>query len=182
MPRAWDRLEAADELAGAVDQISHPEERHLSARSLLLDDGAILAARDVHTGGGVAFARLRVRDVRRAYNLQPRYERLRARGYLTRHEMAKMLHVVPETVKIWRSRGLLRAEAGDDRGNYLYPPDQPPPRRLKVSGLPKPHRRRSLAANRPNSSKRVFFGCNSRPNFISRSRISARNLSASDWC
>ncbi len=91
--------------------------------------GALLAARDVHTGGGVAFARLRVRDVRRAYNLLPRYERLRAQGYLTRHEMANVLRVGPETVKAWRRQGLLHGEAADDRGNYLYPPDQPKPRR-----------------------------------------------------
>ena len=91
--------------------------------------GALLAARDVRTGGGVAFARLRVREVRLAYKLRPRYERLRARGYLTRHEMAKLLDVGPETVKIWRRQGLLHGEAADDRGNYLYSRDQPKPRK-----------------------------------------------------
>ena len=91
--------------------------------------GAILAERDVHTGGGVAFARLRAREVRLAYKLTSRYERLRARGYLTRHEFAKVLDVGPETVKIWRRQGLLHGEAADDRGNYLYPPDQPKPRK-----------------------------------------------------
>ncbi len=90
---------------------------------------AILAERDVHTGGGVAFARLRVREVRLAYKLQPRYERLRARGYLTRQEMANVLGVGPETVKLWRRQGLLRGEAADDRGNYLYSSDQPKPRK-----------------------------------------------------
>jgi len=91
--------------------------------------GAILAARDARTGGGVAFARLRVREVRKAYKLVPRYERLRKRGFLTRHEMAGVLGVEPETVKLWRRQGLLHGEAGDDRGNYLYPPDQPKPRK-----------------------------------------------------
>jgi hypothetical protein len=38
----------------------------------------ILAERDVHTGGGAAFARLRVREVRLAYKLRSRYERLPA--------------------------------------------------------------------------------------------------------
>ena len=91
--------------------------------------GSILAARDARTGGGVAFARLRVREVRLAYKLVPRYERLRQRGYLTRHEMAKVLGVAPETVKLWRRQGLLHGQAGDDRGNYLYSPDQPKPRK-----------------------------------------------------
>jgi DNA invertase Pin-like site-specific DNA recombinase len=90
---------------------------------------AILAARDVRTGGGVAFARLRVRAVRLAYHLPTRFERLRARGYLTRQELAAALHVDPSTVKLWRRHGLLRGEASDDRGNYLYPPDQRPPRK-----------------------------------------------------
>ena len=91
--------------------------------------GAILAERDVHTGGGVAFARLRVREVRLAYKLRSRYERLRARGYLTPEEMAQILHVGPQTVKFWRRRGVLKGEAGDDRGNYLYSPHQRMPRR-----------------------------------------------------
>jgi DNA invertase Pin-like site-specific DNA recombinase len=90
---------------------------------------AILVERDVHTGGGVAFARLRVREVRLAYKLRSHYERLRARGYFTRHELAKLLGVGPETVKIWRRQGLLHGEAADDRGNYLYSPDQPKPRK-----------------------------------------------------
>jgi DNA invertase Pin-like site-specific DNA recombinase len=91
--------------------------------------GAILAERDVHTGGGVAFARLRVREVRLAYKLRSRYERLRARGYLTLQEMAQVLHVGPQTVKTWRRRGVLKGEAGDDRGNYLYSLHQRLPRR-----------------------------------------------------
>ena len=74
--------------------------------------GAMLAERDVHTGGGVAFARLRVREVRLAYKLRSRYERLRARGYLTLQEMAQILHVGPQTVKTWRRRGVLVGEAG----------------------------------------------------------------------
>jgi DNA invertase Pin-like site-specific DNA recombinase len=101
----------------------------------LLDDhtektiAAMLAAREIRTGGGVEFARLRVRAVRIAYHLRPRHERLRARGYLTLQEMADQLHVDPSTVKIWRRHGLLQGEASDDRGNYLYPPNQRVPRK-----------------------------------------------------
>jgi hypothetical protein len=90
---------------------------------------AILAERDVLTGGGVAFARLRVREVRLAYKLQSHHDRLRARGFLTRHELAQILNVSPETVKIWRRHGLLHGEPADDRGNYLYPPHQRAPRK-----------------------------------------------------
>jgi hypothetical protein len=96
---------------------------------LLRKTDPILAERDVHTGGGAAFARLRVREVRLAYKLRSRYERLRARGYLTLQEMAQVLHVGPQTVKTWRRRGVLKGEAGDDRGNYLYSLHQRLPRR-----------------------------------------------------
>jgi hypothetical protein len=107
-----------------VAEIDHLLEEHTEG-----EIGAILAARDARTGGGVAFARLRVREVRLAYKLMPRYDRLRKRGYLTRPEMAKLLGVEPETVKLWRRQGLLHGEAADDRGNYLFPPDKPKPRK-----------------------------------------------------
>jgi hypothetical protein len=53
------------------------------------------------------------------------------------------------------------------------------PRNANVSGLPSPRAARLRAACRPNSISRVFPGCSSRLNFANRSRISARNLSAS---
>ena len=46
------------------------------------------------------------------------------------------------------------------------------PRKSNVSGLPRPRSCRRSAANRPNSIRRVFSGCSSRPNFASRSRRS----------
>src|SRR6516162_6562711 len=48
------------------------------------------------------------------------------------------------------------------------------PRKVKVSGFPSPRAFRSRAANRPNSISRVLSGCNSKPNFASRSRNSFR--------
>jgi len=56
------------------------------------------------------------------------------------------------------------------------------PRKLNVSGLPSPRRFRFAAANRPNSIRRVLSGCNSSPNFCSRSLHSWRNRSASARC
>ena len=49
------------------------------------------------------------------------------------------------------------------------------PRKLNVSGFPSPRHCRWSIANGPNSSKRVFSGCNSRLNFFIRSVSSARN-------
>src|SRR5207249_3071366 len=56
------------------------------------------------------------------------------------------------------------------------------PRKSNVSGFPGPARCRFSAAKGPNSSSRVFSGCSSRPNFVNRSRRSARNRSASARC
>ncbi len=53
---------------------------------------------------------------------------------------------------------------------------------LKVSGFPSPPAFRSRAANCPNSISRVLSGCNSKPNFASRSRNSFRKRSASVRC
>src|SRR5580692_6131840 len=50
------------------------------------------------------------------------------------------------------------------------------PRNVKVSGFPSPRCFRSRAANRPNSISRVLSGCNSKPNFASRSRNSFRGI------
>ena len=56
------------------------------------------------------------------------------------------------------------------------------PRKVKVSGFPSPRCFRFRAANRPNSISLVLSGCNSKPNFASRSRNSRRNRSASVRC
>src|SRR5207249_11501033 len=53
------------------------------------------------------------------------------------------------------------------------------PRKLNVSGFPSPRLCRLLIANGPNSSSRVFSGCNARLNFLILSVSSARNCSAS---
>jgi len=56
------------------------------------------------------------------------------------------------------------------------------PRKSNVSGLSSPLRLRFSSANRPNSIRRVFSGCNSSPNFPSRSRKFSKKRSASAWC
>jgi hypothetical protein len=53
------------------------------------------------------------------------------------------------------------------------------PKKSKVSGFPSPRSFRLLVVKRPNSIRRVFSGCSSRPNFRSRSRNCSRNCSAS---
>ena len=69
-----------------------------------------------------------MRRLRRDYGLKKRYDRLRDAGMLTLEEMAILLDVNVQTVKIWRRHGLLKADAYNDKNECLYehPGDDPP--------------------------------------------------------
>jgi hypothetical protein len=69
-----------------------------------------------------------VQRLRRDYQLKARYDRLREDGMLTLEETADLLGVSTHTVKIWRRRGLLLAQAYNDKHECLYehPGDDPP--------------------------------------------------------
>lgn len=96
----------------------------------------ILNAEGLRTGTGLPFTLLRVARVRNAYNLKPRYERLRERGLLTLNEMAEALDVDPCTVKIWRSAGLLTAYPYSVKNECLYePPGADRPRKHAWKGI-----------------------------------------------
>jgi DNA invertase Pin-like site-specific DNA recombinase len=87
--------------------------------------GAIAAAlnRDGYKPGrGNRFTARYIARIQRQYSLQPRFDRLRARGMLTLEEMATALSVNPTTVKIWAAHGLLNAYAYTDKPEYLYEP------------------------------------------------------------
>jgi hypothetical protein len=75
-----------------------------------------------------------VQHIRRDYQLRSRYVRLRARGLLTRDEIADALNVSPGTVKVWDRHGLLRRYVSNDKGEYTG--DQasmPPEERIRRS-------------------------------------------------
>ena len=69
-----------------------------------------------------------VARIQKRYGLMPRYDRLRKAGMLTVKEMAMLLGITPQWVKIWNRHGLLRSHACNDRNDYLYehPGDNPP--------------------------------------------------------
>ncbi|MDP2528122.1 MAG: recombinase family protein [Candidatus Palauibacterales bacterium] len=96
----------------------------------------ILNAEGLRTGVGLPFNRHRVGRVRRSYGLQTRYQRLRTRGLLTLDEMARELDVEPQTVKVWRAAGLLKAYPYNARNECLYEPPGPDrPRKHTWKGL-----------------------------------------------
>lgn len=109
---------------------------------------AILNQRGLHPGHAERFRRLQFLKLRRAYELDDRFSRLRQRGLLTQEEMAGLLGVSVPTVKQWRYAGLLRAEVYNDKGACLYkPPGDDPPQ--KCQGTPLRTRRRWFPSERP---------------------------------
>ncbi len=84
---------------------------------------------------GQAFHGALIGKLRRSHQLADHYSRLRQRGLLTGDELAQRLHVAGATVKVWRRRGLLRAERGSDKGDWLYyTPDSTLPGRWQRKG------------------------------------------------
>jgi DNA invertase Pin-like site-specific DNA recombinase len=86
-------------------------------------DGQVAA--QLNAGGwrsreGRQFHGALIGKLRRSYHLVDHYSRLRQRGLLTGDELAQRLQVAGATVKVWRRRGLLQAERGSDKGDWLY--------------------------------------------------------------
>jgi len=89
---------------------------------------SILNERGLRSGEGKTFSVRIVARIQKRYGLMPRYDRLRKAGMLTVKEMAVLLGITPQWVKIWNRHGLLCSHACNDRNDYLYehPGDHPP--------------------------------------------------------
>jgi DNA invertase Pin-like site-specific DNA recombinase len=81
---------------------------------------AILNQQGLRSGTGKLFSARIIAKLRKAYDLQDRYARLRARGFLTLAQIARRLGVSTSTVKIWRRLGLLHSHAYSDKPECLY--------------------------------------------------------------
>ena len=94
----------------------------------LLDDythgqiAAILTHKGVGTVDERSLNRLSIRYIQQAYDLVPRYDRLRNRGMLTLSELAEQLGVSRSTVKRWNLAGFLRSHPYNDRNDCLCEP------------------------------------------------------------
>jgi hypothetical protein len=114
---AWQLRETRAEIIALIDQLL---DQHT--------DGAIvtmLNARGYLSGTGRPFQRGIVQHIRHSHGLRSRYARLRARGMLTRDEIADRLKVSTDTVKIWGRHGLLPRHACNDKDECLYEPPGP---------------------------------------------------------
>jgi DNA invertase Pin-like site-specific DNA recombinase len=94
----------------------------------LLDDhtdgriAALLNDKGWHSGKGGTFTWRTISRIRRQYHLRSRFDRLRAAGMLSQHEIAEQLGVHSCTIHDWRRSGLLKAHAYHDKPEYLYEP------------------------------------------------------------
>jgi DNA invertase Pin-like site-specific DNA recombinase len=102
---------------------------------------AILNERGRRSCDGGDMNRLMIRNIRLAYGLKSRYERLREMGYMSIDEMAEQLGVTTATINNWRLKSWLEAEAYDDKPQYLYVPpgdDAPVKHKWKTGRYDKP--------------------------------------------
>jgi DNA invertase Pin-like site-specific DNA recombinase len=129
---AWQQRMTNSEVVAEVDR--------------LLDDFAysqiasFLNERGFRSGEGNQFSARYVARIQRCYGLRSRYDRLRNKGLLTLEEMANVLGISMDQVKIWRHHGLVRGHPYNDKNECLYehPGDNPP---AKAQGVKLSRRR-----------------------------------------
>ena len=99
---------------------------------------SLLNDRGLLSGVGKTFTARIVARVRSRHGLTSRYDRLRKSGMLTVDEMAAMLGITPQSVKIWNRHGLLRGHAYNDKNDCLFEhPGNNPPRKAQGVKLSK---------------------------------------------
>jgi len=137
---AWQLRQTRPEVIAEMDQLLEQQTEIEVAKSL--------NTRGFRTGTGKPFSPWTIYRLRRDYELRTRYERLRAKGMLEKTEIAKLLGVTSETIKISRRARLLKAHAYDNKSHLYEPPgsDAPVPKAHKGISADK-RRRRQLAAN-----------------------------------
>ena len=109
----------------------------------------ILNQRGRISGEGKSFHAIMVQRLRREYGLKTRYQRLREAGMLNLAEIADLLGVTTNTVKIWRRKGLLKAHAHNDKNECLYEhPGADAPTKAQGQKLSERRRFPEIASNR----------------------------------
>jgi hypothetical protein len=120
--RSWEQRQTSAEAVTAIDRLldhhTYPE------------IAAVLNSQDLQSGEGKPFTARIVARIQRSYRLTPRYDRLRKAGMLTVEEMAQVLGIHPQRVKIWNRHGLIRGHACNGKNDCLYEhPGANPPRK-----------------------------------------------------
>jgi DNA invertase Pin-like site-specific DNA recombinase len=124
--RSWEQRQTSTEAVAEIDRLldhhTYPE-----IAAMLNDKG-------MQSGEGKPFTARIVARIQRSYQLRPRYDRLRKAGMLTVEEMANLLGLNPQRVKIWNRHGLIRGHAYNGKNDCLYehPGDSPPRKAMGV--------------------------------------------------
>jgi DNA invertase Pin-like site-specific DNA recombinase len=122
--RAWEQRQTS---AAAVAVIDRLLDRHTYP-----EIAAVLNSEGLQSGEGKPFSARIVARIQRSYQLTPRYDRLRKAGMLTVEEMAQVLGIHPQCVKIWNRHGLIRGHAYNGKNDCLYEhPGENPPRKAQ---------------------------------------------------
>jgi DNA invertase Pin-like site-specific DNA recombinase len=131
-PNAWQQRTTSPDVVQEIDRLL---DQHTYPKI-----AAILNERGMSSGEGKPFTVRIVARIKRNYCLTPRYDRLRKAGMLTVEEMAALLGIRPQSVKIWKRHGLIRGHAYNDKNDCLYehPGDNPP---RKAQGIKLSQRR-----------------------------------------
>jgi DNA invertase Pin-like site-specific DNA recombinase len=121
---AWQLRVTSPEVVAEIDRLLD-HNTNLQIASLLNDRG-------LRSGEGKSFTAQIVARIRRRSGLTSRYDRLRKAGMLTVEEMAVVLGISPQSVKIWNRHGLLRSHACNDKNDCLFEnPGKNPPRKAQ---------------------------------------------------
>ena len=124
--RSWEQRQTSQEAVAEIDRLldlhTYPE------------IAAQLNRRGLSSGEGKPFTARIVARIQRSYQLTPRYDRLRKAGMLTVEEIAAVLDIGPQRVKIWNRHGLIRGHAYNGKNDCLYehPGDNPPRKAMGV--------------------------------------------------
>ena len=118
-PKAsWQKVKTAPEIVELVDQLL---DEHVYE-----EIAGILDARGLRPGGtawpgrgGGRFTAKRVQYIVHTYGLRPRGDRLRARGLLTKQELARRLGIHQSTLTSWVRHGIIKAYAYNGHA-WLY--------------------------------------------------------------
>jgi hypothetical protein len=110
--RAWELRQTPPDVIREIDAML---EHHTHSEIVKL-----LNERGQKSGDGTPFTSMIIKHLRHAYGLKTREQRLREAGMLTTTEIASALGVSIATIKIWRTRGLLRGLPYNDKGEWLY--------------------------------------------------------------
>jgi DNA invertase Pin-like site-specific DNA recombinase/DNA-binding transcriptional regulator YiaG len=113
-PKAWQVRQTHPHTLAALDQFL---DTHTDAQT-----AEALNTAGHRSGEGKPFTARIVLEARRSNKLPSHAERLRAKGLLTKTELAARLGVHESTVKSWTKAGILNSHKANDKNERLYEP------------------------------------------------------------